>query len=44
VATNGLGVKRLYTEAEVAEISAFGSRGRATGTAEFATDGDEIDE
>ena len=43
MATNGLSVKRLYTETEVVEISAFGSRRRATGTAELAIDGDEID-
>ena len=43
MATNGLGVKRLYTETEVVEISAFDSRGRATGTAELAIYGDEID-
>lgn len=44
VGTNGHGVKCLYAEAEVVEISAFGSRGRATGTAELAIEGDEIDE
>ena len=44
VGTNGHGVKWLYAEAEVVEISAFGSRGRATGTAELAIEGDEIDE
>ncbi|WP_255517692.1 hypothetical protein [Synechococcus sp. CBW1108] len=43
MATNGLGIKRLYTEAEVVEISAFDSRGRATGTAELASYRDEID-
>ena len=44
VGTNGHGIKRLYAEAEVVEISAFGSRGRATGTVELAIEGDEIDE